>query len=282
MAEKLDTSWFDLNKYDTLKTLDLRGWERQLTTRRWIKIKEGYGCELIAEQIKTRPIINHQTPRSEYKAWKQRGADKRDKAYRPIFAQFEEDPKPWWHDPNVRPFNTYSVMNTAELYAWHHKDSDKQNLVTMDLAATDGFNGLSDRLANITIDLTATDEQLKSDFSRWLTEYRKTIDYESYKTKGYKFYKKKGIELYQTKFTDKDLSYWVECRLLPYIDLTLVAAVEKKTITQAEIGRLVYPYTEHHSEDITQKIRKTVIPKADWLFRDETLQAIRAQIWATA
>ena len=260
MTEELNTSWFDLKNYEKLNELDFWGWEKQLSKRCRVRDDKERAVFSLKE-IKINPIVEYRTPLSDYKAWKQSGSNDNDAA---MYAHFSENYKPWWHDPAIRPFNTYSIMSTPALYAWHHKDDDKPSLVTMNLAATGGYHGLDDRLGNITIDLTATDKQIKSDFSRWLTEYRKTIDYESYKT----------------NFTDKDLSNWVKWRLLPYIDLTLVAAIEKKTITTVEIGKLIYPDTERHFVDITERMRKTVIPKANWLFRNETLQALRAQIWA--
>lgn len=263
MAEELDTSWFDLKNYEKLNELDFWGWEKQLSKRCRVRDdKERAAFSL--KEIKINPIIEYRTPLRDYKAWKQSGSNECDDIDAAMYAHFSENYKPWWHDPAVRPFNTYSVMSTPALFNWQHKDSDKPSVVTVDLAANDCYNGLDDRIGNISIDLTATDEQIKSDFSHWLAEYRKAINYESYKK----------------EFTDKDLSDWVKWRLLPYIDLTLVAAIEKKTITTAEIGRLIYPYTEHHSVDITERMRKTVIPKANWLFINETLQALRAQIWA--
>lgn len=37
MEKKLDTSWFDLKKYEELKALDLYGWERQISARQDIR-----------------------------------------------------------------------------------------------------------------------------------------------------------------------------------------------------------------------------------------------------
>jgi len=63
-----------------------------------------------------------------------------------------------------------------------------------------------------------------SDFRHWLTEYRKAI----------------GCESKKKNFTDKNLSEWVQWRLLPYIDLMLVANFEKKTMTQANAAWLIF------------------------------------------
>jgi hypothetical protein len=110
------------------------------------------------------------------------------------------------------------------------------------------------------VDLGASDEQIMSDFRHWLTEYKKFTGYKSPKR----------------NFTDKDLSEWVEYRILPYIDLKSVAKFEGKIITQAKMARLIFP--NEYDIDITERLRRTTKPKADWLFSYSTTSAILAQI----
>lgn len=110
---------------------------------------------------------------------------------------------------------------------------------------------------NVTIDLTATDEQILSDFQHWLTEYRKATGYQSNKT----------------NFTDKDLADWRKYQVLPYIDLTLSRDIEGKRMTQTKIASLIF----NGIDDPVGALRTTK-KKAEWLLKCETLATIEAQL----
>lgn len=113
----------------------------------------------------------------------------------------------------------------------------------------------------IGIDLSASDEQVRNDFEKWLKDYRKNTEHKH--------------EPVKKNFTDKDMSKWVEYRVLPYLDLMLVAKYEGKKIRQKKIVELIFPdYVE------LDKLRKTIKPEAERLMKYKTLSAIAAQICA--
>ena len=58
----------------------------------------------------------------------------------------------------------------------------------------------------ISVGLSASDEQLKNDFSKWLSEQRELVVAKPAKN----------------NFTDSKMESWVKDRLLPYIDLVII------------------------------------------------------------
>lgn len=75
--------------------------------------------------------------------------------------------------------------------------------------------------AHVVINLSASDEQIKNDFSHWLTHYRQAINYQHLKM----------------LFTQADFEYWVEYGVIPYLDLVLIAKIEDKKITQNKMAQ---------------------------------------------
>jgi hypothetical protein len=115
---------------------------------------------------------------------------------------------------------------------------------------------------HVTVDLTATDEQITNDFKHWLTKYRQVIGHKSR----------------ETNFTDNDLREWVKYRVLPYFDLMLVLKLEGKSITQAQAARLIFP--DEYDVDITERLRRTTKQKADNLFNHSAVVAMQVQLSA--
>jgi hypothetical protein len=162
-------------------------------------------------------------------------------------------------------FNTVSVYSTPTFYVWLDRELNEVPIdIERDASIPYDFlirqNGIEMDDANVIVDLNATDEQILSDFKHWLTEYRNATGHKSNKN----------------NFSDKDLAYWHESRLLPYIDLTLSAAIEGKKIMQTKIASLVFK--DYQDIDVVDKLRRTTKPKAEWLLSDETLAAIDVQL----
>ena len=250
MSDELDTSWFDLKKYDELNKLDLLGWHCQLIDRMY-----EYNKSKLIKRIKETPIFSTDG-HERYFGWK----------YSSRYS-----------------FNTSSVESTKAFDFLSYANHDNLKDVSMcHRVYTDEAMAIVDTPINllgkdrgmdnlgfdsfVTVDLTASDEQIMSDFKHWLTEYRKST--------GYKSSKK--------DFTDNDLLYWVKYRVLPYIDLTLIAEFEGKKITQEKVARLIFP--DEYDVDIIDRLRKVTIPKAEYLLNDlegiSTIDIIQAQISA--
>ncbi len=264
MAEELDVSWFDLSNYDELASMDLSGWHTQIDVRNFIS-------RLILKKSE-RDVLSIMKGLQKNPIWLFDNE---------VLGELMER----YHSLSVYQFNTYSVFSTPAYLRWISRTSADESLqdiwnlceeydeneeydAELDAAIYTPYDFICHQKvgvsviphANLTIDLTATDEQILSDFQHWLTEYRKATGYESNKN----------------NFTDKDLNYWHELRLLPYIDLTLSAAIEGKKITQAKIANLIFSDYQHI--DTVDKLRRTTKPKAEWLLRNETVSAIEAQL----
>jgi hypothetical protein len=280
------TEWFDLKRYDLLKIMDLKGWRRQLLLRRYIK----YGLEGRPEwsefdcKIRRENAINEWMPIIKNQ---------------PIFDKSYENHLITWL-PSLKSildytFNQRTVMSSVVSDFYNekvlHKIREKalpkleatltqQELQIIDDVPFDYFlkeSGADNKGAftHVTIDLTATDEQIKEDFGKWLKEYRKSIGYTpNDKLRGKQTAKKFG-------FGAIDLKVWFDSRLLPCIDLDLVALAEMKNdkkITCKEMARLLFPEEVYQDNDNETKIRKTIRPKAGVLLSDEVLNAINLQI----
>jgi hypothetical protein len=282
MSEELDVSWFDLEKYDFLAELDLSDWLYYIEIRKdlfdfisvkkepWVTWKTKLDEKLIL-QIQTDPSIRYKNGHIASNS-----ADIRSGSF-------------------YLPFNTYSVFSTSAFSMWtdrnrgndvlqevwnqcKHFDEcfDIQNITSekyapiftpYDFFSGDAKSKLGDatesHIANVKIDLTATNEQIIGDFKHWLTEYRKATGYESEKK----------------NFTDKDLLKWRTLKLLPYIDLMLSKKIECKEITQTAIADLIFADVDFPGA--VESLRKTTRPKAQWLLSNETLAAIKSQLLST-
>ena len=127
-----------------------------------------------------------------------------------------------------------------------------------------GWDSIS-TIAHVTVDLCATDEQIESDFSHWLLHYRTAT--------GHCVPKKKTHE---KLFTQEVFNTWIKNRLVPYLDLKLIAEIEGKTITQEDLGVLLFP--DKTGTDIEIKMSQTVKPDAEELIKKENLSLLVNQL----
>jgi len=110
----------------------------------------------------------------------------------------------------------------------------------------------------LSLNLSKPDHQLLDDFKRWLLDVRK----------------KRGKK--PIRCTEKKLNMWEKNKVLPYLDLTLIAKLESIDLKQYEIGGYLFP--DDDKLDITEKIRKVVKPLAEQLLKDESISTLRSQI----
>lgn len=111
------------------------------------------------------------------------------------------------------------------------------------------------------IDLHASDEQILNEFKNWLVDTRNSSD---------KFIKR--------QFSTKDFQDWSESQLLPYWDLTMIAAIENATIPYHAIGNALFP--DEFGVDLTERIRKITKRKCQFIFSKEVINALSAQVEA--
>lgn len=260
MAEELDTSWFSLKNYVSVDAFGLREWERQLTVRSYMwwcsnNQLDAFNeiCDTWIEIIKTAPIIPN----------------------------YDGDLRKWKRQQEYNPACFYSVSSTPAYHFWCGSSDDRLSDVWEACRLEDEGNATEEQLkladtpydllylqrgvsceqhTNVVIDLTASDEQITNDFKKWLAAFRKATGYHSH----------------VKNFTSKNLAEWSKWRLLPYIDLMLVAKANRAEITQNKIARLIFD--DEYEVDIVDRLRRTIKPKAEWLIREETVTAMHAQI----
>jgi len=104
----------------------------------------------------------------------------------------------------------------------------------------------------ITVDLRASDEQLKQNFSAWLDNQR-GIDRDILK---------KSVE-------ERDLADWVNSRVVPYFDLITISNIDRSSISNHQIGDLLFP--NDIDVEIAERIRKVTRKKARKIFSKTTL-----------
>lgn len=108
------------------------------------------------------------------------------------------------------------------------------------------------------IDLYSSDEQILNEFKNWLVDTRSSSD---------KFIKR--------QLSIKDFQDWSESQLLPYWDLTTIAAIENTTIPYHVIGSALFP--DEFGVDLTERIRKITKRKCQFIFSGKVLGALLAQ-----
>ena len=110
----------------------------------------------------------------------------------------------------------------------------------------------------VEVDLEAPDKVIIDDFSRWLAAARSEFDLPA-----------------QKFFTEAKRDDLVTYRVLPYLDLTLWAALEQVTIEHAVMAEALFP---HGGVDTPYRVRRVTKPKAEWAIQGTVLQALYKQI----
>lgn len=108
------------------------------------------------------------------------------------------------------------------------------------------------------IDLDASDEQIISEFKKWLIDNRSASE---------KFIKHQLLT--------KDFQDWADSQLLPYWDLTTTAAIENASIPYHVLGNALFP--DEYGVDLTERIRKITKKKCQYMFSREVSGALLAQ-----
>jgi hypothetical protein len=129
------------------------------------------------------------------------------------------------------------------------------------------------KFTNVTVDLRATNDEIIKDFGLWLTAYREAMGYQSEHIGGKKKSKQK------LHFNSKIFKEWRESKLLPLIDLRLMAKAEGKIIKPETIAAMLYTDEYEDADEQTKKnlcarITETGIPKADALLSQKVLDAL--------
>lgn len=254
MTEEFDTSWFDLRKYDAVEGFDISDWYFQLEKRQTIQLFAKENQDLMDRvHISRWKVINNNTKK--------------------YIASIKENPV---LDVSKYKRTIQSVRDT-NFFDLHMAASGNEEIKKLINSPDDSFDfNKSDSLiisrpkssvymnrAMLTIDLSATDEQLTNDFNDWLKSHRLTTN----------------SRVREKRFSSKDFSKWINFRILPYLDLTLIADAEDKTLTQNMLGRILFP--DEYNVDLTERIRRSVKPIAEQLLEKKVLESLHIQAKAT-
>ena len=112
----------------------------------------------------------------------------------------------------------------------------------------------------IGVDLNATDDYLVKQFRSWIARTRAEAN----------------IKPKQWLFSDKRFEKWHKDRLLPYLDLTFWAIINRKKLSPADVEENFFPdrLTGFPGEYVTKKVAKEAIK----LISDETLYALNVEL----
>lgn len=254
MTEEFDTSWFDLRKYDAVESFDISDWYFQLEKRQTIHLFAKENQDLMDRvHISRWKVINNSAKK--------------------YIASIKENPV-----LDVSKYKrTIQSVGDTNFFDLRMAASDNDEIKKLINAPVDDFDfKKSDCLiisrakssvyanrAMLTVDLSATDEQITQDFNEWLKSHRLTANY---KVRG-------------KRFSSKDLRKWINYKILPYLDLTLIADAEDKILTQNVLGRILFP--DEYNVDLTERIRRSVKPIAKHLLDKRILEALHIQAKAT-
>lgn len=286
MAKELDTSWFDLKNYEAFKTMSIEGWIYQFIVRdhyhrlernrlvgsdehdrelSWVvsTLKPGviedspnYPHDMHnrrAEGVLDGPPFSTASVNSltSYDLWRMTKNDDLSHVWEAcehaLDSSFEVDQDPFEADQD-----SFEVEHNSDLFEIADAPHDFY------IKQYSHFD--IEPYAHVVINLSATDEQIKNDFSHWLTHYRQAISYQNQKR----------------LFTQVDFDYWVEYGVIPYLDLALIAKIEGKKITQNKLARMIFP--NEYDVDIVERVRKVTKPTAEWLIKSEIYAALSTQL----
>ncbi len=233
MSKEFDTSWFDLKNYDYLSKLDLTGWIEQIIERLHVHI------------ITTDDINENKFSKSHL--IEIINALKRGRA-----KSFSGE----WH--TERAVYDLSVSDAFGI------STDPRILITYpgrysEIKNDRFFDSEHPFKKAIFINLCASDEQLKNEFSKWLSDNR-ALESDKHQKK---------------LFSQVNFDHWVKNRVIPYLDLKLIAKIEGKKITQDKIAKLIF--SDEHVISILDRLRDTTKPTADILMNSGAIRTLLSQ-----
>jgi len=264
-SNKLDTSWFDLKNYDSLRYLSILGWIDVIETRFnaldecnniydkrfYESIKLGYPIVDFSEWQNN--IHSNRVSSNEYK-----------------------------HSFSTASVNSLSTFNLWKLTRHLHNPIDQFDV---DLNHVCGLLSKLDRTHNKTylalepyeiniknefyqedddvvdeayvkINLRATDAQIKRDLDVWLEKYRDKINSKINEPQNDTAKDKKDKKTY----TQVDFKQWILHRVIPYIDLLIVEKYEQIEYRDDKLINMLFNdfiAEKNYNGDLKGKLRKT-------------------------
>lgn len=269
MHTDLDISWFDLKKYSDVKNFDIHDWSFQLHKRYFVKKFSKQNAEILSltgKRLKVWKSLNEE----QWAKWNKEAID--------TILAIKENPilADQHSGSNCSSNNSHITVKTAaisDLYLIKNNSRVIESLNNLDdyefyssyddYPIVDSVNNSPFDRTMVTIDLGASDEQLIMDFGIWLKNYRDMNQYKSL----------------NENFSQINIQKWALYNVLAYLDLTLIAEAQNQQITQTTLGTMLFP--DIHNINLTERIRQTVMPLAEYLLDFKTLMSLSFQTEAT-
>lgn len=257
MAENLNLEWFKLANYDQFKTMSLEEWGQQIEVRRSIYLTEldrpeycDYASECDfdeqeecllsrATELKSGVLIN--IP-SHFSFHREKIVDAIMNGYSFATASVNSlsssDLLGMANNQSLNPVWNACKNMQGDFFSKEDPDDNYQKIANtphdFNILTHSNYESKAHK-AHVVINLLASDDQIKKDFKHWLTNYRATLNIFNHE--------EKYIPYTKQKFFSKTLTnYWLEFNVIPYIDLILIAKIErKKKPTFEEMGKLLFP-----------------------------------------
>lgn len=297
MAEDLNLEWFNLKNYDAFKTMSLEEWGKQIEVRRSIYLTEldrpeysdySNECEFdeteeyllsVATKLKSGVLIDI-PPYFSYN--KDKKVDAILSGYSFSTASVDSlsssDLLGMAKNNSLNPVWN-ACENMWDIFSGEDPDGNCQKIADTphDFNILLHSNNTVDKSkAHVVINLLASDDQIKKDFSHWLTNYREILDIFNHE-EMYSPYTKQKL------FSKSHIDHWVEFSVIPYIDLILIAKIErKKKPTFHKMGCLLFPFEFEidlggRVRQVTQEAANLLLTK-DEIYSSLSLHLISEQI----
>lgn len=267
--------WFDIAKYKGLATLDLDGWSTQISVR-------SYLYWMLTVHLPQCKSINESSGDGDFREARRRIEEWiKSITESPIVVREEVDDSPpsdscdtfsvramstyhvywFWRDLSDDNWGEWEAVKEAGDASNVRKETKDQNeLLNTTLDMFYKNNGyLQPEKVHAVINLSATDEQIISDFIQWLPLYRKVL----------------GVKSKSKNLSEKDFNKWIEGGVIPFIDLKLWGLLHGFSFTQNILGQAIFP--DETQIDTTERIRKTTSPKVDLILQENFSHALENQ-----
>lgn len=126
----------------------------------------------------------------------------------------------------------------------------------------------SNHEAKVSVDLYATDDQLRAEFNEWLSVKRTEMELAE------------AEPIRRKLFSNRDMRQWCEMQVLAYIDLKIIEKQYKLKIPNHVLGELLFLDTI--DIDVTERVRKVVKPIASSLMKGDTQNSLQFAAYRVA
>jgi hypothetical protein len=287
--------WFDLKKYHGVKLLDMSEWARQISIRSLVWGDLVRNQVLVDDTLANHPmdgpidfsLVDHYLKKIENDPIYPNGDD-RHLDFR--VANSEEKP---YDICNVWSMSLHFAYNIGSGLVDRRNMTDKELSLALDaldnnratpdqlklLSAPidlyDKQNGVSgDGLCHLIVDLSASDQQIREEFSHWLTQFREAIGIQAIsKVPAKRKIPKKNRVV--SPVTERDLYEWNDLLILPYVDLKLWSLANDCRITSNVLADTLY---RGRHGNVEEQIRDTIEPKAQRILNQDFARAFDRQV----